>query len=320
MNLWKIAVETSSEAADAVAVKLESFGAVAIDTEDRQDVEIKKAHLQFGELIDEDHLQAPIDGAVVNGYFDREAYGRQAMEQLVRELHRQLQKLSDYGLDPGLLRISYSTLDEDDYLHAWKKDFHAFSVSNRLAIVPVWERESWQGLDGQLPLYVEPGVAFGTGTHETTRLCLRQLEAVVTAGVKVLDVGTGTGILAIAAAKLGADRIVAVDLDETAVRVAKANVEDNQVADLVTVLQSDLNQALTEETFDVVTANLLAGLVIRLVPELLRHLKKGGCLIASGIVENQWEAVKEALTSHHFSIVQVSHEADWLAVCARWVG
>ncbi len=320
LNLWKIAVKTSSEAADAVAVQLEEFGAVAIDTEDRLDVEIKKAHLQFGEILDEDHLFAPMDGAVVNGYFDRESYDRQAVEKLIDELHEQLQKLQDYGLDPGSLRITFSSLDEEDYLHAWKKDFHAFSVSDRLAIVPVWERDSWRGSDLQLPLYVEPGVAFGTGTHETTRLCLVQLEAMITPGVKVLDVGTGTGILAIAAAKLGASRVVAVDLDETAVRVASANVEDNQVSDVVRVLQSDLNQAVTEETFDVVTANLLAGLVIRLIPEILRHLKKGGCLIASGIVESQWEAVKEALAMHHFNLIEVSREADWLAVCARWEG
>lgn len=320
MDLWKIAVHTSSQAADAVCVMLETLGAVATDVEDRLDVEIKKNHLQFGELLDESHLDAPLEGAVVSGYLDRAKFNESQAEDFVLQLRRELDRLQTFGLDPGSLLIAREPLDEDDYLNVWKKDFHAFSVSSRLAIVPVWERDAWRGSIGQLPLWVEPGVAFGTGTHETTRLCLLELEALTTNGTRVLDVGTGTGILAIAAAKLGASRVVAVDLDDVAVRVATSNVVENQVQDRVTVLHSDLNDAIAEEQFDVVTANLLAGLVIRLVPAILRHLRPGGHLIASGIVNSQWESVKVVLEANQFTITQVSRESDWLAIRARWDG
>lgn len=320
VDLWKIAIHTSSEAADAVEVILAEASSLATAVEDRQEVEYKKRHLSYGEMLDERQLDLPVEGAIVSGYFEANPEDERQLPDLLEQLQRELTRIADAGLAPGPLTIQTERLREDDYLHAWKKDFHVIEVSPRLAIVPAWEKSEWLGRADQLPLYVEPGVAFGTGTHETTLLCLRELERVIATGTSVLDIGTGTGILAIAAAKLGANRVLAVDLDETAVRVARENVLDNEVADVVTVQTSDLDAAAGPEKFAVVTANLLADLVKRLAPSVKHHLQPGGCMIASGIVQTQWEGVRVVLEEQGFSIERVSVLSDWLAVCARWGG
>ncbi len=320
VDLWKVAVHTSSEAADAVVDLLMAHGAVATDAVDRWDVEDKRRHLQFGELLDEAFIDAPSDGAVVSGYLERDRYSAEELAAWVEALRSELAQLRDFGLTPGSLVVETSALAEAEYLHAWKRDYRALAVSDRLAIVPLWERDTWAGAAGQAAIYVEPGVAFGTGTHETTRLCLLELEEAVAPGVSVLDVGTGTGILAMAAAKLGTRRVLAVDLDDVAVRVAKDNVAANGVTGVVEVIESDLAAKVGDERFDVAVANLLAGLVIQLAPNIGRHLRRGGVLIASGIVLKQADDVQAALVAHGFCVERVRQEADWVAIRARWEG
>lgn len=306
MELWCVAVSTTSECTDAVEVALERAGLVGAVIEDGRDARERQARMEYGEWYDDAILSA---GARVTAYMARSGSTR---EVLLDRVGRELDAVRRCGLDAGTLEVTLEALAEDDWLNAWKTDYHALEISPRLAVVPSWEIAGWSGREGQLPLVIDPGVAFGTGVHETTVLCLRALVDLAP-GRTVLDVGTGTGILAIAAARLGAARVVALDLDPVAVGVARNNVAQNGVQDAVTVLPSDLVAAVSGTgTFDVVVANLLAGLVERLLPEVSRVMVPGGRLLASGLVESQAQRVADAMRRYGFADIGQQRMADWV--------
>jgi ribosomal protein L11 methyltransferase len=313
MDLWKVSVSTTSEANDAVAEALVSAGLTGVEIEDVADFEAIKRTGSFGVWVDPDALDAPPEGARVSAYLAKEP-GESAqsgrLAGLLDRVRRRLARVRASGLTTGSLAISLSGVAGSDYLEKWKAHYHAIGVSDRLAVVPSWEWKNWRPRAGQIPLVIDPGVAFGTGVHETTVLCLRALEE-CPAGQSVLDVGTGTGILAIAAAKLGAERVLAVDLDPVAVSVAIRNVEANGVAGVVRVAESDLLQSARCERFDVIVANLLAGIVLRLLPDALAALRSGGRLLASGIVRRQAAEVAAAMRTAGLAVTERTL-GDWV--------
>ncbi len=311
MDLWCVTVATTSECADAVNAAMERAGLSATAIEDAHDVLELRARAKYGEWFDAD---APPPGAArVTAYAARPLADR---DELLARVRQELQAVRECGLDAGSLAVSLDVLAEDDYLYAWKEHYHAFEVSPRLTVVPSWEFAEWSGGPGQIPLVMDPGVAFGTGLHETTLLCLRALERLAPDRA-VLDVGTGTGILAIAAALLGARKVVALDLDPVAVDVARDNIAQNGVADAVTVLLSDLMEAVEGmDKFNIVVANLLAGLVQRLLPAASRALAPGGKLLASGLVQSQAAEVTESLRLHGFGEIAQERMGDWVLLSA----
>ncbi len=306
MDLWCVAVSTTSECADAVEVALERAGLSGAVIEDARDARERQARAKYGEWYDESILSG---GARVTAYVTQSETTREA---LLARVARELDAVRHCGLPAGTLGVSLESLAQEDWLNAWKAHYHALEISPELAVVPSWEAAGWSGPEGQFPLVIDPGVAFGTGVHETTVLCLRALVKLAP-GKTVLDVGTGTGILAIAAARLGAARVVALDLDPAAVGVARDNVAQNGVQDAVSVLQSDLVAAVSGTgTFDVVVANLLAGLVERLLPEVSRMLPPGGRLLASGLVQSQAQRVADAMRRHGFADIEEERIGDWV--------
>lgn len=184
-----------------------------------------------------------------------------------------------------------------------------------MTIKPVWEEYEPKQAD-EIIIEMDPGMAFGTGTHPTTILCLRALEKYLTKGDRVYDVGTGTAILSIAAVKLGADHVLAMDLDEVAVRSAQANTELNGVHERITVKQNNLLDGV-EEPVDVVIANILAEVIVRFTDDVFRVLKPGGVFIASGIIEARAEDVKQALAASGLDVVETIFIDDWVAIVSK---
>lgn len=215
----------------------------------------------------------------------------------------------------GLSDLSSRELEEADWAEAWKKFYTVLHVGKRTVIKPSWL--DYAAERGEIIVELDPGMAFGTGLHPTTRLCLASLERYVKAGAKVLDVGTGSGVLAIAAAKLGAATVEARDVDPIAVDTARKNVEINTVADVVHVGAGSLAEDTVPENADVIVSNILAETIAELAPSFARHLAPQGILIASGILEDKAHIVKEALHSVGLDTVETVREEDWLVIVAE---
>lgn len=224
---------------------------------------------------------------------------------------------------------AFRELKEEDWAQAWKQQYHRLHVGERIVIVPAWE--AYRPAEGEVVIRLEPGMAFGTGLHPTTRLCLEALEEVTAPGSAVLDVGTGSGVLAIAAAKLGAGSVLAVDADPVAVQVAGENVAANSVQGQVTVRHASLPGGeavprhfevdglalLDEGEYDLVLINILAPVIAGMAPALAARTKKGGRLVAAGLIEGQEEDVVGALRAQGFSIQGRSQEKDWVCLSAE---
>lgn len=213
-------------------------------------------------------------------------------------------------------KIELIGVDEEEWSTAWKKYYHPIKVGERLVIVPMWEK--YDPAPGEIIVRMDPGMAFGTGTHETTRLVCGLIEKYLVPGQRMLDVGTGSGILAICASKLGAKECFAYDIDPVAVRVAKENVKDNGL-DNITCGVSDLlrDVDLSGGQFDFATANIVADIIIRMSGDVGNYLKQGSYLICSGIIEQYENDVREAMQRGGFEIVECAKESDWVAMVCR---
>ena len=262
----------------------------------------------YGELIDEELLKEK--DPAVSVYLSEEKNAVEAAQSL-RE------HFSALGIEASVELIG---VNEEDWANNWKQYYHPVEIGSRIVIVPEWLMEEYQPKAGALTVSMDPGMAFGSGTHETTRLCATMLEEVVpqlTAGgkeISVLDVGTGSGILAICSAKLGAKKIDAYDIDPTAVRIAKENAEINGVE--VNCGVSDLLSAVKGQ-YDVVSANITADIILRMTDRLADYVKPLGVVVLSGIINTQEERVKEALAKGGLTLIEVRRDNDWVGLMAR---
>jgi ribosomal protein L11 methyltransferase len=243
----------------------------------------------------------------------------EALEQERYELEQGLARVRSLDLgsvDPPALRW----VREEEWADAWKAYFRPFRVGRRLVVIPSWEQYDLKQDD--LPLFLDPGMAFGTGTHATTRLCLAWLEELVVPGQRVLDVGTGSGILAIAAARLGAAAVAAVDLDPVAVEVAGENLGRNGVADRVAAIGGEIGdpavRAWTAEGAPtLVVANIIAAVIRSILPAVAAMLPAGGIFLASGIIREKEAELTGALAAEGLQPVEVREEGGWVAILAR---
>jgi len=246
----------------------------------------------------------------VRGYLPRGREGRRRQRQLEEAIWH-LSRIWPIG--PPTVR----EVDEADWANAWKDHFQVHRVGERLLIRPSW-RDFEPGPD-DLVIVLDPGMAFGTGLHASTRLCLLALERVVRPGDRVLDVGTGSGILAVAAARLGASLVRAVDLDGVALEAAHANVAANDLREVVQVRHGDAADLPEQGGFDVVVANIIAGVIVDSAHSLAGQLRPGGRLIASGILDVRRDEVAKALAAHGLVLEDTLAESDWCALVASSV-
>lgn len=308
MKWAEISIQTTHEAADMVANIFHDLGSSGVVVEDP---ELINSYLRSGRW-DYSDIPEEVNTEIVTV----KAY-LLVDDQLDHKLalfDERLQELDSYGVDKGSGIRECREIMEEDWATSWKQFFHPVKVGERIVIKPSWE--GYEAAADDIVIELDPGMAFGTGTHHTTAMCCRVLEEVVQPGHVVFDVGTGSGILAVAAAKLGASCVQAVDFDTVAVRVANENIAINKVENIVNVAQGDLLTGITGQA-DIVIANIIADIVIKLLADIPARLKDDGVFIASGIISERLSDVVASMLSHNLIVDKVVEEGGWVAVVAR---
>jgi ribosomal protein L11 methyltransferase len=244
------------------------------------------------------------------------AYFSEGQENIRQTVQEKLAELSRNGSLTGPWRIELTQADDQSWMYEWQKYFHPKKITERFWVEPAWER-AVSGPD-ELVLTIDPGLAFGSGIHDTTSLCIACLEKFVKPGDTVIDIGTGTGILAIAAALLGARQVTAVDLDEVAVAQAQKNITLNGVEEQVTASCSDLLDAVTPGRAQVIVANIVTDAILALLPQVSPFMVSGGMLIVSGIIDERIGEIRQAANQWAFDIVEEHYSGGWYAVVMRW--
>jgi ribosomal protein L11 methyltransferase len=256
----------------------------------------------------EDVIGRP-DHYTVTGYFTDDNRIEQRCKILEEKLLNFKEKL---GLN---YRISYKELDEEDWAHSWKAYFWPQKIGRNMVVKPTWR--DYQADPGDLVIELDPGMAFGTGTHPTTTMCVALIESLLKKGDSFLDVGTGSGILLIAAVKLGAANVCGIDHDRTAVAIAAGNLKLNDIGtQQVRVICGDLVGVIREK-YDIITANILSHVILILIKDIRRVLKPGGVFICSGIVDKNEKQVVDAMENVGFEIIAISSKDEWVAIAGR---
>lgn len=311
MTVWKeYSVHVTKEAENSVAEILMELGSTGVSIVDRSDFE-NLPEYGFDTLWELDEKKFPTAGVVVKGYFDLDTTDA----TFEKTLHQKLDALKEMALGIEAYQVESTVIADSDWNENWKEFYHSVPVTRYLTIVPEWEAYEKTNEDEQL-IVMDPGLAFGTGTHPTTQLSVQALEMTLRGNEVVLDVGTGSGVLTIASALLGAKAIHAYDLDEMAVQAAKNNIALNHLATDITVRENNLLKGVTIEA-DVIVANILFDIIIKLIPDAMRALKPEGFFISSGILATQQDQVVKRLVAEGFKIRQINQMDDWIVIIAQ---
>ncbi|WP_321385569.1 50S ribosomal protein L11 methyltransferase [uncultured Enterococcus sp.] len=310
MKWTEVKVETASEAVEAISNIMMEAGASGVAIEDALDVENFESDL-YGEILDREQFTHIKEGALVMAYFPETTF----LPEILPFIKENIARLPEFGLMIGKNVLTVSEVAESDWATAWKKYYHPVRVTRYLTIVPSWEKYETAD-DKESIITLDPGMAFGTGTHPTTRLTLQAMETVLRGGETLLDVGTGSGVLSIAGKYLGAKSVHAYDLDEVAVTAAKENMAMNPVAADVKVAANNLLTGIDIEA-DVIVANILADIIVLMVEDAYRLLKENGTLIVSGIIHEKKEMVLTKMIESGFLIDQVFQQGDWYAIILK---
>ncbi|ODV57110.1 MULTISPECIES: 50S ribosomal protein L11 methyltransferase [Lysinibacillus] len=310
MKWSELSIHTKNEAVEAISNILHEAGASGVVIEDSAEF-AKPREDQFGEIYALNEEDFPKDGVIVKAYLSESSF----LNETVEEIKAAITNLTNFNIDIGENVVSIVEVNEEDWATAWKQYYHPVKISERFTIVPTWEQYTPVSTD-ELIIELDPGMAFGTGTHPTTVMCLQGLEKVIKEGDTVVDIGTGSGVLSIGAALLGAKNVHALDLDEVAVRSAQENVALNKVEDKVAVFHGNLLDTVKEPA-DVVVANILAEIIMSFTDDAFTIVKPGGLYVTSGIIGAKRDEVKVALEASGFIIEEVLLMEDWVAIIAR---
>ena len=316
MKWSKFTLSTTTKAVDLVSNLLDEIGIEGIEIEDH--IPLTEAETK-GMFIDILPDLGPDDGTAKVSFYLEDV---SELPRIMKEIEDGLEELSQF-VDVGDRTIEASETEDKDWINNWKQYFKPFTVDN-LLIKPTWE-DIPEGYEDKLLIQIDPGTAFGTGQHETTQLCIRQLIHYVEKGAKILDVGTGSGILGITALKLGAQTVFGTDLDENAISAVRENLQANGITtDKFQVIQGNIIDDKQIQTlagtncYDIAVANILAPVIILLQRQIPAHLKKGGIFIASGIINTKEKDVKEALSvNKELEIIETTYQGEWVSITAR---
>ena len=315
MKWNRFTVKTKTEAEDIVISTLAEVGIEGVEIQDKQPLTEEDKAQMFVDIMPE----GPADDGVayLNFYLEEDA----DKDAILKDVREALDDLRNF-MDIGEATIEESQTEDKDWINNWKQYFHQFYVDDIL-IVPSWEEVKEEDKDKMI-LHIDPGTAFGTGMHETTQLVTRQSKKYVTPDTEMLDVGTGSGILGIVALKLGAKHVLGTDLDPCAVPAVAENKEANQIADETfdMVIGNIIDDKAIQdqagyEKYDIVTANILADVLIPLTPVIVNQMKKGAYYITSGILDVKEEVVVEAVKAAGLTVAEVTHQGEWVSVTAR---
>lgn len=304
MNWLEVSVNTHSESVEVVSSILIELGSKGVSIEDPQDYyQLTDEQLEWLKVQQKDLYET--DTVIVKGYLQPSQWSKDSDVLL----HEKLEEIKVYGLQTGPLSVQVKEVGEEDWANAWKQYYFPVRVTRFLTVVPSWvdyEKEQ----DDELLIELDPGLAFGTGTHPTTQLSLTALEQTIRGNESVLDVGTGSGVLSIASKLLGASKVTAFDIDEMATRVAKENIALNPTIGEIEVYENNLLVGVDQKS-DLIVANILAEILLQMPEDAYRNLNDDGRLILSGIIESKANEVKEAYEKAGFTLVERMIMREW---------
>lgn len=315
MKWNKFTLKTKADVEDIVISTLADVGIQGVEIEDKQPLTEYDKQQMFVDILpdmpDDDGI------AYLNFYLDVD----DDKESMLAKVHEALAEMQEF-LDLGECTITESQTEDKDWINNWKTYFKQFYVDDIL-IIPSWEEVKPED-QGKMIIHIDPGTAFGTGMHETTQLCIRQLKKYVTPQTELLDVGTGSGILSIIALKLGARHALGTDLDPCAVPAVEENKEANEIPadDFELIIGNIIDDKMVQdaagyEKYDIVTANILADVLVPLTPVIVNQMKPGGLYITSGILDVKEEVVTKAVKDAGLIVVEVNHQGEWVSVTAK---
>ena len=304
----EVKVVTKPDALEMVQGIFYGLDVKGVAIEDPRDILEREQGPLTWDFADINILEHGGKAAVVKGYFSVE----DNIEEIIEYVKSKLIEIKDMGIDIGEGTVEYIKVNEEDWDNNWKKYYKPTKIGENIVVKPIWEEyES----NGEMVIELDPGMAFGTGTHETTRMCVEALEENVKEDTTVFDIGTGSGILAIAAAKLGAKKVIGVDLDPVAVDSAKENVSFNNLNN-IEILYGNLMDVVKGKA-DLVVANIIAEIIVVLAEDVKNFLVPGGLFITSGIIRERRELVETKLKEKGFKIKEVKEQGEWLCIIAE---
>ncbi|SDP56147.1 50S ribosomal protein L11 methyltransferase [Halobacillus aidingensis] len=309
MKWSEVCIHTTTEAIEPVSNILHESGASGVVIEDPSDMKRKKT--QLGEIYELNPDDYPAEGVYVKAYLPMNSF----LGETVDGIKKTVSNLTEFGIDIGHNNVTISEIHEEDWATAWKKYYKPVKISEKITIIPTWEDYTPVSSD-EIIIEMDPGMAFGTGTHPTTVLSIQALEQYLEKGDKVLDVGAGSGILSVASVLLGAEHAYAYDLDDVAVSSTKNNAALNGVEDKVTSKLNDLLEGVDWEA-DLIVSNILAEIIVKFTDDAYRVVKPGGYFITCGIISGRKEMVREQLIQSGFEIVETNKMEDWVSIIAK---
>ena len=319
MKWNKLTIETTTAAEDMLSYELSEMGMEGVEIEDHVPLSEEDRKIMYVDLLPDEI--APDDGkARISCYVDE----KEDLQAVIAKVKVKIEELSAF-LPVGSGEITLGVTEEEDWINNWKVFFKPFRLDDNIVIKPTWETLT-DKKDDDIVVEIDPGTAFGSGSHETTKLCISQLKKYIKKDTELLDVGTGSGILSIIGLKLGAHHAMATDIDPNAIRATDENFAINGVAgqaevQQVNILDQDEAYRFYEKNngkrYDVVVANILADVIIPLSGIVTPLLKEDGIFITSGIINTMEEAVKEAMLANNFEILEINHMKDWVSITAK---
>ncbi len=309
MEWTEVNVITSSENEDIVSAILYEAGAMGLTIEDPKDIIEYSKTKDDWDFIDSSLFEVSFEGIQLKAYFSES----KDLIKIIETIKRNIEAEPILNGEKPLGKVVISVVDDQDWAENWKQYYKPKRIGEKIVIKPTWE--SFESLPGDIIIELDPGMAFGTGTHETTIMCTEALEAYVVEDSTVFDVGTGSGILSIVAAKLGAEKVIAVDMDELCVKVSNENILVNNVENIVEVKQGNLLDVIQGQA-DIIVANIIAEIIVHMTKDIRSFLKDKGIFITSGIITEKIYMVEEALLENGFKILEVKKMNSWACIIA----
>lgn len=311
-GVWiEVSIITKSEALEPISGIFYGLNCPNVAIEDPEDLFSREQGPLTWDFADINILEHKGTAAVVKAYFSQD----DKVDEIVQYVKEKLAELKEMGFDIGEGKVEVKTMHEEDWANNWKQYYKPVKITDKIVIKPIWEE--YEKKDEDLIIELDPGMAFGTGTHETTRMCIQALDRYVKPNTTVFDVGCGSGILAIAAAKLGAKHVVGVDLDPVAVDSSKENIGFNDLNN-IEILEGNLLDVV-EGKADIVVANIIAEIICILTEDVKKALNHGGLFITSGIIHDRVEMVTEKFEECGFEIIEINKDGEWNCIVAKAV-
>ena len=312
MDWIELTVHTTTQGAEVVSDALMLSGATGTMVEDRADIPDPDKPNGYWEIIDPKLIESLPEDVQVHAWFEPDATFQERLQALRSQLDMNRRLAPE--VDLGTLAIDTVNVKDEDWSEVWKQFYKPFRAGKSLVVKPTWE--PYYAKPGDRVIEIDPGMAFGSGTHETTGMCLELLEEAVHGGERVIDVGTGSGILAIGAALLGARDVLAIDIDPTAVKVARENVAHNHLEQTITTLEGNLLEKVDAQC-EVCVANIIADVICMFAAPLNDHIVPGGLFICSGIIKEREQDVTGALLAAGYAILEIRRKGEWVAMISR---